>query len=115
MDMKVVGAVSRAGEKHSVLFCEYTGSRGEDDLIDSFLTGLKVAFDRKSIYCLAVRSEDETTGEVVGIYYCKGGVECMLYDRPYEYLNGYVSEMFSEELQHILKKGETRDDDTKAN
>lgn len=114
MEMKVVGAVGRAGEKHSVLFCEYTGSRGEDGLIDSFLTGLKVTFDRKSIYCLAVRSEDEITGEVVGIYYCKNGMECMLYDRPYEYLSNYVSELFSEELQRILKKG-AGVGDTKAN
>lgn len=106
MDMNVVGAVSRAGEKHSVVFCEYTGSRREEDLINSFLNGLNVTLNRENVYCLAVRFDSGEVDNVVGIYYHKNGVECMVYERPYEYLNDYVSEIFSEDLKELLGKQE---------
>lgn len=105
MEMNVVGAVSRAGEKHSVLFCEYTGSKREEDLINAFMNGLKLILDRKNIYCLAVRFDDAING-IVGIYYHKDGKECMVYERTYEYLNDYVSEIFSEELKSLLAADE---------
>lgn len=106
MDMRVVGAVSRAGESHSVLFCEYTGAERENTLISDFLDGLKVTLNRQSIYCLAAYSENDTVKKIVGIYYHKNGVECMMYERAFEYLNDYVADIFSDELQEILKTSE---------
>lgn len=104
--MNIVGAVSRAGEKHSVLFCEYTGSERENLLIDAFLIGLNVDLDRKNIYCLAVYCDrTNTMREVVGIFYHKDGKECMMYDRPFDYLSEYVSEIFSEEISQLLRTG----------
>lgn len=102
MEMNVVGAVSRAGERHSVLFCEYTGSKAEEMLINVFLNGLEVVLNRDSIYCLAMRYESNDVSGVVGIYYHKNGTGCMIYDKPYEYLTDYIMENFSEELKNIL-------------
>lgn len=104
--MNIVGAVSRAGEEHSVLFCEYTGAANENLLIDDFLTGVKVSLDRNNIYCIAVRSENRKPNSVVGIYFHKDGVGCMVYELPYDYLTDYVNDIFSEELENVLgRKG----------
>ncbi len=101
--MNIVGAVSRAGESFSVLFCEYTASIQEELLIKSFLHGLNVDVDRKSIYCLAVYcDEDGAVKNVVGIYYIKDGKECMIYDQAFDYLSEYVSDIFSEEVSKLL-------------
>ena len=102
--MNIVGAVSRAGEKHSVLFCEYTDTERANRLIGAFLEGLNVSLDYTSIYCVAVLSEDGGFDKVVGIYYHKGGAECMAYERPFEYLTDYVEEIFGDKLKPVLQQ-----------
>ena len=102
--MNIVGAVSRAGEPHSVLFCEYTGSESENQLVGSFLEGINVALKYENIYCIAVYSLNGEIGKAVGIYYHKDGVECMVYDRPYDYLSDYVADIFADELKEVLGK-----------
>ena len=102
--MNIVGAVSRAGEQHSVLFCEHSASAQEEMLIDSFLRGLNVKVEREDIYCLALYCNRYGRIEaVVGIYYIKDGKECMIYDQPYDYLTEYVSDIFSEDISRQLK------------
>lgn len=111
MSMNIVGAVSRAGEKHTVLFCEFSGSEQETALLDAFLNGLNISLNRENVYCLAVYTKEGESQRVVGVYYHKDSTECMAYERPFEYLNAYVADIFSEEMEEILGKGKGSDDE----
>ena len=113
--MKIVGAVSRAGEPHSVLFCEYRGTEEETRFVRDFLGDLNITLNLQNIYCVAVLSLSGGFDKVVGIYYHKDGVECMAYERPYEYLTGYVEEIFGDELKPLLQQErQMKEDDAKG-